>query len=922
VTTRSLLEAVPDDVVVVVRGHLPAGEEPVMSIASDVLPDGSFGAQWVVATRQRVMVVAAGRMVGTATLEELTYVRTDSLVGGGRLEIGRVDGPPLRVVYSTSRAAKFTQFALGLQHLPDVIPELMSPPERVHCEHCRRRLPEANGICPACLRPFAILRRVMTFVKPYRARMLMLGLASAALALTTLAPPLITRHIVDDVLVSQVSPPSGVRLARLSTLVLSLVLLQCATWSVQWAQAWGAMWLAARVTADARAALYRCLQMLSLKVYDTRAAGGLMTRVTADPGTLEHFLIRGLPQLVVHALTVLAVLALMGWMDMSLALVVLLPVPVIWAWSVSFWRQMNPLLYRSSQSAASLAAELSNTLTGIRVIKAFGREHAAATKFAQANARLQNAAADTHRTRAVLLATTNLVTGLGILVLWVVGGAKVLAGDITLGTLLAFHACVWLLYGPLQWFGQLSSWTTQAATGAARIFELLDSPREAYDEPGAIRVGRAAGGVAFRHVRFGYEPGKVVLKDVDFAVEPGEVVGVVGRSGSGKTTAMQLLCRFYEVDEGRIELDGEDIRRLRLEDLRAQIGIVLQESWLARGTIAENIGYGQAGASFEAIVAAAKLANAHDFIVRKPEGYDTEVGERGQRLSGGERQRVAIARALLRQPTILILDEATASVDAESEGRIQEAIRGLRGRCTMFIITHRQSFLRGVDRLIVLDDGRVVETATSDEVLVGGQALDELAYWGTVEAAEMTSAEMTSMESPTLAVSGASTGPQAEPTADIEPQKVRLFRAPSWKLRLTIGNRSYPQPSVALAAPLSHPGRHIVFFDVAGDEIGMLRDPRDLEPDSYRILAEELRARDITAVVTHVEAVRAEMGLTHVRVTTDRGLRTFTVGNGDEDIRRFFERRIYVVDIDGNRFAIADVDHLDARSARLLSRML
>jgi ATP-binding cassette subfamily B protein len=913
VTPSSLLEPVPDDVIEVVRGHLAPGEEPVICVASDVLPDGSFGAQWVVATRQRVLVVVPGETVGTELLDKITHVRTESLVGGGCLEVGRVDRPPLRIAYSASRAARFAQLARGVQHLPEVISGVMSSPERLHCEYCRHRLPEANGICPTCLRPVAVLRRVMTFVTPYRTRMLVLGLGSAALALVTLAPPLITRHIVDDVLASRVSAPSGVRLSRLSILLLTLMLLQGATWGLQWGQGRGAMWLGARVTADVRAALYHRLEMLSLKIYDARSTGGLMARVTADAGTLEHFLIRGLPQLVVHVLTILAVLALMAWMNASLTLVVLLPVPVIWAWSVVFWRRMSPLLHRSSRIAASLAAELSDTLTGIRVIKAFGREPDAVTKFAQVNVRLQNAAAETHRTRAVLLATTNLVTGLGILLLWVVGGAKVVTGSVTLGTLLAFHACVWLFYGPLQWFGQLSSWTTQATTGAARIFEVLDSPGEGYDEPGTVRMARAAGAVAFRGVRFGYEPGKTVLKDVDFAVEPGEVVGIVGRSGSGKTTAMQLLCRFYEVEAGRIELDGEDIRRIRLEDLRAQIGIVLQESWLARGTIAENIAYGRAGASLDAIVAAAKLANAHDFIVRKPEGYDTEVGERGQRLSGGERQRVAIARALLRQPRILILDEATASVDAESEGRIQEAILGLRGRCTTFIITHRQSLLRGVDRLIVLDDGRVVETEASDEVLVGGHVLDEVTGAAEVEITERTA---------TASWAGAAGRPRAEPTPEIEPSILRLFRAPSWKLRLTIGDRSYPQPSLAPAAPLSHPGHHVVFFDTAGDEIGILREPADLDADSYRILTEELRARDMTSIVMRVEALRAEMGLTHVRVTTDRGRRAFTIGSADENLRHAGPRRVSIVDVDGNRLVIADVDRLDSRSARLLEQML
>ncbi len=308
--------------------------------------------------------------------------------------------------------------------------------------------------------------------------------------------------------------------------------------------------------------------------------------------------------------------------------------PIIWLWSHVFWRWMSPILRRASQAAAAFSAGLGENLAGIRVVKAFGQEAVMAGKFQRSNSQLLRWNAELHRTRAVLMATTALLTNVGILALWWWGGSRVVRGDVTLGTLLAFYGYASLFYGPLQWFGQLTSWMTQAIVGAQRIFEVLDRPSEPYEEAGAQRLRQVAGRVAFRGVSFGYEAGKPALQEVDFEVAPGEVVGVVGRSGSGKTTAMQLLCRFYEVGAGAIEVDGVDIRRIRLADLRAQIGMVLQEPFLFSGTIAENIGYGRPGAGFEEIVRAAKAAAAHEFIVRKADGYDTGVGNGGSGCRG------------------------------------------------------------------------------------------------------------------------------------------------------------------------------------------------------------------------------------------------------------------------------------------------
>jgi ATP-binding cassette subfamily B protein len=294
----------------------------------------------------------------------------------------------------------------------------------------------------------------------------------------------------------------------------------------------------------------------------------------------------------------------------------------------------------------------------------------------------------------------------------------VLSGDLTLGQLLAVTAYLWMLYWPLQWFGQVNGWVTQAVSGAARIFTVLDTPGEGEDDAAtSATLASPKGQISLRGVSFGYQPGQPVLHDINLDVAPGEIVGIVGPSGTGKTTLINLLCRFYAPDTGSIHLDGIDISQLRLADLRSQIGVVPQEPFLFSGTVADNISYSQPTATFDKIMHAARVANVHAAVLAQADGYDTDVGESGRRLSVGQRQRIAIARAVLRNPTILILDEATSSIDPHSEQLIQDALRRLTRQRTTFVIAHRLSTLRHVDTIVVLVAGRIVETGSYHQLL-------------------------------------------------------------------------------------------------------------------------------------------------------------------------------------------------------------
>ena len=547
----------------------------------------------------------------------------------------------------------------------------------------------------------------------------MLALASIVATVAELIPPYVTKLIVDDVLVL----PEGVeveydeRLGLLGWLVLVLVGIRLLTWGAEWAHGWTVTWLSARVTADIRSQLYRRLELLSLQFYDKRQVGAVMSRVTTDSSRLQMFLVDGLPYIVIEAMMLLGILAALFMMSWSLAILVLIPVPLIMIWGYAFYRRMRKFFTRWMQSWSETMARVNEALTGIRVVKAFAQEKQEIRVFKRRNDKLTRIGIATEVNRGIFYKTMTLLTAAGVIIVWYYGGLEVIDGELTLGTLMAFYSYMMLLYGPLEWFGMVNSWMTRAMAGAERIFEIIDTPSEAYQDPNAVPMPNIEGRVTFDDVTFGYDKSKPVLHDIDLDVKPGEMIGLVGKSGVGKTTTVNLICRFYDVDRGSIAVDGVDLRDIRLEDLRSQIGIVLQEPFLFSGSIAENIGYGKPGATFDEIVEAARAAHAHDFIVTKPDGYDTLIGERGESLSGGERQRVSIARAILHDPRILILDEATSSVDVQTEKRIQDAVaRLVKGRTT-FAIAHRLSTLRNADRLLVMDAGRVVEMGTHRELL-------------------------------------------------------------------------------------------------------------------------------------------------------------------------------------------------------------
>ena len=718
---QELLESVSDSIGARLERTVPAGEKVLIRAFSDLTTERNYRGQWILVTPARVLLVPeeGGESVIEVPLGKIASARCETLVGGGRLEIERVDGPTLHVPHSATLAAKFSEVARGIEQLRKDEPFLVSGRlDRTRCVTCARLLPEKNGVCPACVKRAQTLWRIASFIKPYKGKAALLVLASIAITAAELMPPLITQHLVDDVLVPVAGDATlDERLSLLGGLVLALIGVRVWATLADMVHGWVAAWLGARVTSDIRAQLYRRLEMLSLQFYDKRQVGGLISRVTNDSGTLQEFLVSGLPYLVIHGLTIIAILGLLVTMSWKITLFLLVPVPLMVAWGLLFWKRMSRLFHAGWRGWSRLTSRLTEVLHGIRVVKAFAQEERESKAFTPANEGVTQANRHAMRSWYAFWSSMEALAGLGVLVVWYVGGGEVLGQRLSIGTLLAIYSYMWLVYGPLQRLAETNMSMTSAFVGGERIFEILDAPTESYADAGAVAMPRIQGRVRFDRVTFGYNQRRPVLHDIDLDVAPGEMIGLVGQTGAGKTTMINLVARFYDADRGQITVDGVDIRNLKLEDLRSQIGLVAQEPVLFSGTIAENISYGKPGASLSKVMDAARAANAHEFVLAKPEGYDTRIGERGHGLSGGERQRIAIARAILHDPRILILDEATSSVDVVTEKQIQEGLARLVEGRTTFAIAHRLSTLRNADRLVVLDLGRAVETGTHNELL-------------------------------------------------------------------------------------------------------------------------------------------------------------------------------------------------------------
>ena len=673
---------------------------------TDLAPDGRIEESMLVVTKRHLAVASSTESRWTLThcvpLTEVTALNVEPLVGASAL-MATVNGTDTRLLrYSHAVAQDMSDAVETLLHL--IGPEASTD----HVD------PVAEEIMPdwssreAHLRTF---RRLWSFCLPHWRTLVVALLVTIGASAIDLLPPYLTMILVDQVLVDQSTYmylPLIVALLAVSRVVHTGVTIVSGRMLAV---------LGDRLAYDARSELLNVLQLLPLKYYDSQQTGGLMARIARDAKSIHYFWIDFAPQVIQQGLLVIGMTAVLFYLNWELAMLVLIPIPAIIYASFHIKRYLTWFYGRSWDSWATFFERINDALAGIRVVKIFAQEKRQSRDMQLENEKVFTAERNIHvRSRTVrpLLA---FIVSVGGLLVWLYGGLQVQASEMTIGMLMAFFLYLSMFYSPVQQLTSMADWIPEMMTAITRTFEVIDSPIEEYTPADTVEVPRFEGRLELQDISFGYVAHQPVLKGISLHVEPGEMIGLVGHSGAGKSTLIKLLCRFYDVDGGSIRIDGIDVRQMDLMKLRSQIGYVEQDPFLFAGSVAENIRFGNQDARREEIIEAAINANAHEFIAKLPDGYDTPVGERGGRLSGGERQRVAIARAILHDPRILILDEPTSALDLETEKKIQEALgRLMEGRTTL-AIAHRLSTLRDADRLLVLKNGEPVELGTHDELI-------------------------------------------------------------------------------------------------------------------------------------------------------------------------------------------------------------
>jgi len=572
-------------------------------------------------------------------------------------------------------------------------------------------------------------KRFLAYLIPYRWWIVQALLLVFLLSGLDFVMPYLMRLLIDEVLPSsldeirQLQANPALRqtlLMRLSWLVGAVIALRLIQGLVSFLQTNRIIHLGQRVIFDIRHQLHRHLQKLSMAYYESHQTGRIMARVMYDVDAIQSLTTGNLITVVTDVATLVVAIILVLSLQWKLALLALIAFP-LYVLNFFFWR---PRIRRASRRVrekySQIAGHLHEKIAGAKVVKSFTREQSE-TRFFMRDLRENYSLVVTQgRLSAALSVISSLITGLGTAFIFWYGGRLVLTGEMTIGKLIQFNAYLGMLYGPVVRIVQVNDVIQRAMVAVERIFEVLDTMPDVQDAPNAVRLDEIQGRIVFHNVSFGYNPNELVLKNINLEVEPGQMIALVGPSGSGKTTFANLIARFYDPTYGYITLDGHDLRQIKLRSLRQQIGLVLQETFLFTGTIRDNIRYGRPEASEEEIIQAAMAANAHEFIMNLPDDYDTEIGERGLRLSGGQRQRMAIARAILRDPRILILDEATSSLDSSAEALIQNALDNLMEGRTSFVIAHRLSTVMKADKILVLEYGIVVDSGSHEELLEKG----------------------------------------------------------------------------------------------------------------------------------------------------------------------------------------------------------
>ena len=760
----TIMEEVPELLKEQAEALFETGEEIKVAVSTDLRFDSTYGKDWLLVTNKRLIAFnqngTFGHHMREVPLTSIEDVEILEMYGNNILKVSTEDNAFELARYSKRLTPKFN---LAVSELEALVPQReanangrprggrgpdgMQPGgDKSRCEKCGQPIPSWSGVCVNCVEKRKLIFRLIKYSFPFLYVVVPAFLIMMVVRLVGLYPQILGRDLIDKILnpvghaitsglpipetdwghlqgaVNLLSEwfgsmPVGGSFGHLMGIVLLMAGIHVFTMAASAIRGYMMAWVGQNITRSLQNETYEHLNALSIDFFQERDTGNLMSRITHDVSRLRDFIASGLQDIVGDSLTIIFMCMIMFYFNWKLALWTLIPIPCLIFFTIFFGHKMSKVYHVLWKRYANISTILASTIPGVRVVKAFARERYEINRFSELTHQVFSGEMNAAKLGTLYRPIMEFIVFSGRIIIWLVGGWQIFQGDLTLGTLVMFQNYMMGFFRPVSTLCQMNERFIRAGTSAERVFEIMDTPPSIADKDDAVALGNIRGAVEFQDVYFSYDSEKNALNGVSFEVQPGEMIGLVGHSGAGKSTLINLITRFYDPNDGVIKIDGHDNRDIKVKALRQQIGVVLQDPFLFQGTIAENIGYSKPGASRMEIIAAARAANAHDFIVKFPDGYDTMVGERGTRVSGGERQRISIARAILKNPRILILDEATSSVDTETESKIQEALQRLVSGRTVFAIAHRLSTLKYADRLIVLKDGTVDEIGTHEELL-------------------------------------------------------------------------------------------------------------------------------------------------------------------------------------------------------------